>query len=347
MREPAAEPTSNARRSGDRIRPLTDFGLPAFLQEVGGMIVALLSQEGQMLAANRDFLRLAPPPDSSEPVWDVRALFLNPRFEDLQTLTPHRGDALLLYRGLLRFGCEDQAVRSLQGHIYRWQQDRLLVAADDDVEGLEILGTAVLRLNKEIAEVQRQLLQPPYDWKRNEVLIRELMTTDPLTGVGNRRRLDETLTMEIERSHRRDFSFCLLIADLDYFRGVNDCYGQAMGDAVLKRFAALLREHSRQSDLVTRCDGDQFMVLLPDTVLESAVVYAERIRQGLERQSLASSVERITASFGIAMLAAGETGADLQRRAAQALLRSKKEGRNRVTQVIAPGQAAAADVSSC
>lgn len=338
---------SNGRRLSDRVRSLTDFGLPAFLQELSGVIVALIAQDGQVLAANRDFLRLVPLPTTGDRVWNARTLFLSPRFEDFQSLNPYHGETLLLYRGMLRLGYEAQSIHALQGHLYRWQQARLLVAAEQDVEGLEKLGTVVLRLSKEIAEIQRRLLQPQYDWKRNTTLIRELMNTDPLTGVGNQRRLDESLAIEIELSRRHDQSFCLLIADLDHFKAVNDRYGQAIGNEALKGFAALLHEYSRQNDQVARSSGEEFVVLLPDTVLESAVSYAERIRRRLEQQSLASQVGRITASFGVAMLAAGEEGGELRRRATQALSRSKKEGRNRVTQAIAPGQIAAPNVSSC
>ncbi len=348
MRDLKSEYTPlNGRRFSDKTRPLTDFGLPAFLQEINGVVIVLFAQDGQVLATNRDFLQLVPPPVTPDHAWNVRTLFLNPCFEDLRVLTPHHGDALLLYRGLLRLGHADQPNRSLQGHIYRWQQERLLVAAEYDAEGLEKLGATVLQLNKELAKTQWQLLQTRLELRRNEILIRELMNTDPLTGVGNQRRLDEMLITESERSWQHRYPLCLLITNLDYFKGINDRYNRATSDEALKRFAALLCEYSRQSDQVIRFCGEKFAVLLPDTVLESAVSCAERIRQRLEQQPLVPKVGRTTASFGVAMLAVGEKGEDLQRRAEQALSRSQKEGRNRITQAIAPGQVAAPDVSSC
>lgn len=347
---PDSEPVLiSKRRASDRVHLLTDFGLPAFLQNRSGLIIALFArdEDGQVLAANPDFQRLVPPPTTLDQAWTVRTLFLNPRFEDIQVLTPYHGETLLLYRGLVRFGCADQSIRSLQGHLYRWQQARLLMAAECDVEGLERLGATVLQLNTELAETRRQLLHPGFHQKRNAEWLREWMNTDPVTGVGNRRRLDERLITEAERSQRYDHPLCLLIADLDYFKSISDRCDPATGVAVLRRFALLLREHCRQSDQIARSGNEEFMIVLPDTVLGNAVCCAERIRQQLERQPLASSVGRITASFGVAMLTAGERGEDLQRRAAQALSRSKKEGRNRVTQAIAPGQVAAPHVSSC
>lgn len=331
----------------DLVRSLEDLGLPPFLQELSSVVIALLDENGNVLAANRGFLRMAPPPEASGEPWDVRSLFVNPRLEDVQSLVPYHGGALLLYRGILNVTQDDQPCRSLQGHIYRWQQGRLLVAAEYDVEGLEMLGATVMQLNEELAETQRQLLRASRELKRNEATIRELMHTDSLTGVGNRRRLDEALASEVERGRRDGDDLCLLITDLDHFKEVNDRYDHTLGDEVLKRFATLLCDHCRQSDLVARFGGEEFVLLLPDANLESAVACAERIRQRLESQPLVPQVGRVTASFGVAMLAADEEGGDLLRRADQALYRSKKEGRNRVTQSIALGQNAAPNTGCC
>ena len=115
----------------------------------------------------------------------------------------------------------------------------------------------------------------------------------------------------------------------------------------MKQFVLLLCGHSRQTDLVARFGGEEFVMVLPATGLQSAVTCAERIRRQLESHPLTEQGGRVTASFGVAMLAGGEESGNLLQRADQALYRSKKEGRNRLTQSIAPGQNAAPDVSSC
>jgi len=330
------------------VRSLADLGLPAFLQEMGSVIIALLDEQGRVLAANRGFLRLVPPPPGlADQPWNVRSLFVNPRLDDIQALTPYHSGALLLYRGILNIDRGDRQCRSLQGHIYRWQQGRLLVAAEYDVEGLEMLGATVMQLNDELAETQRQLLRANRELKRNEAVIRDLMHTDALTGAGNRRRLDEALAAEVERCQRYQQPLSVVIADLDHFKAVNDEYGHAAGDEVLKQFVILLRDHFRRTDLVARFGGEEFVVLLPATPLSSAATCVERIRHQLEARPLVERVGQVTASFGVAMLADGEDSEHLLRRADQALYRSKKEGRNRTTQSIAPGQDAASDVSSC
>ncbi len=331
----------------DVILSLEAFGLPAFLRELGGVVTALLDEEGRVLAANRDFLRLVVPPATAGQPWDARALFLSPRLEDVRALAPYPGGALLLYRGILNIAGADRRHRALQGHIYRWPQGRLLVAAECDVEGLEALGTTVLQLDAELARIRRQSSRANRELQRDEAMGGRLTYFDALTGVGNRRQLEEGLAAEVERSRRHRHPLCLLIADLDHFRQINERWGRATGDEVLRGFAALLRERRRQNDLVARSGEEEFVVLLPETLLEPAAVGAEGIRQRLEWRPILPRCGPITASFGVAMRAEGEGGEDLLRRAGQALYRSKLEGRNRVTQSIIAGQSAAPGVSSC
>jgi len=175
----------------DLTAALEEFGLPGFLRELNSVLIALLDRDGQVLAGNRGFLRLVAPTAALDQSWDARNLLINPRLEDIRAFPSYHGGTLLLYRGILDIADESGRSRSLQGHIYRWRGDRLLVAAEFDVEGLEMLGATVLRLNEELAETQQQLLRANRELKRNESVIQELMNTDPLTGVGNRRRLNE------------------------------------------------------------------------------------------------------------------------------------------------------------
>ena len=331
----------------DVILSLEGIGLSTFLQELDNVMIALLDENSRILAANRSFLRLMPPSARGGQSWDARTLFISPHLEDVQALVPYQGRALLLYRGMLNIARADRKSHSLQGHIYRWPQGRLLVAAEYDVEGLEALGETVLRLNTELAKIQHQWSRANRESRRNGAKAGKPMYFDSPTEADQRRRLEEVLAVEVERSRRQRHPLCLLIADLDHFGQINERWGRATGAEVLRDFAALLREHSRQGDLVVRSGGKRFVVLLPETLLEPAVVGAERIRQQLEWRSILSLHGPVTASFGVAMRAEGEGAEDLLRRAGQALYRSKREGRNRVTQSIASGQIAAPHVSSC
>jgi diguanylate cyclase (GGDEF)-like protein len=338
---------SEAIIMNDVILSLEGIGLSTFLQELDSVMIALLDENCRILAANRSFLRLMPPSARGNQSWDARTLLISPHLEDVQALVPYQGRALLLYRGMLHIACAGRKNYFLQGHIYHWPQGRLLVAAECDVEGLEALGTTVLQLNTELAKIQRQWSRANRESRRIEAKLGKSTHYDSSTETGKRRRLEEVLALEVERSRRQRHPLCLLIADLDHFGQINERWGWAAGAEVLRDFAALLREHSRQGDLVVQSGGKRFVVLLPETLLEPAAVDAERIRQQLEWRSILSLHGPVTASFGVAMRAEGEGAEDLLRRAGQALYRSKREGRNRVTQSIASGQIAAPHVSSC
>jgi len=156
-----------------------------------------------------------------------------------------------------------------------------------------------------------------------------LARTDPLTGIANRLRFNESLTAELARRRRRPGDMVILICDIDHFKKVNDQYGHAVGDAVLKTFARTLCEGLRRTDMVARWGGEEFTILALDTPLAQAVVLAEKLRQAIEAQDF-SPAGRVTASFGVAALAPADDEAALVARADGALYRAKAEGRNRI-----------------
>jgi len=169
--------------------------------------------------------------------------------------------------------------------------------------------------------------------------IQRLSITDPLVGAYNRRYLNEQLMQEVEHARRGPKPLSAILADLDFFKSINDAHGHQAGDEVLRHFVSLARGAIRSSiDWVARYGGEEFVVVLPDTDLGDAVKVAETIR-GLCAGSVIprESVElRFTASFGVAALDShgGPNGAAaeaLLRNADAALYRSKREGRNRVT----------------
>ena len=169
--------------------------------------------------------------------------------------------------------------------------------------------------------------------RQNENRIRELMLTDPLTGLGNRRHLDERLQVEVSRAQRYGNSLCVIITDLDHFKGINDTYGHSVGDHVLKIFAQHLQEAVRTTDFVARFGGEEFILVLPETALQGAMQLAERIRATLEKKDFSGIQRSITASFGITDVKVGDTMEEVFLRADRALYCSKENGRNRVTQL--------------
>jgi diguanylate cyclase (GGDEF)-like protein len=160
------------------------------------------------------------------------------------------------------------------------------------------------------------------------------MALDGLTQLRNRRSLEDALESEIARSRRHQHALSLLLADVDRFKEVNDRHGHLGGDQVLRRVAALLGRHGRRENTAARYGGDEFAVLLAETALPGAMIFAERLRGAVEQEEIRAGEERIqvTVSVGVAewtpQIASAE---DLIALADTALYRAKNGGRNRVS----------------
>ncbi|PYE54183.1 GGDEF domain-containing protein [Deinococcus yavapaiensis] len=156
-----------------------------------------------------------------------------------------------------------------------------------------------------------------------------LAHSDPLTNLPNRRGMYEV----VERAFARTptVGFCVALADIDGFKSVNDNYGHAQGDEVLRRFANVLRAELRERDTVGRWGGEEFLIVLPDATLRGAAAIAERLRRSAAIAALLPTANRpITASFGVARWRSEDTFESLLVRADEALYRAKSAGKNRV-----------------
>ncbi len=164
--------------------------------------------------------------------------------------------------------------------------------------------------------------------------LERLSATDPLTGLFNRRRMMEALDHEVRRSRRLKHTFAVIMADVDHFKRYNDANGHPAGDAVLKQVATIMREATRDVDVVARYGGEEFFVLMPETEGAGAADVADRVRERLAAEKLPGGA--VTLSFGVAEFPAhGDIGETLIAIADAALYQAKREGRDRV--VLAPG----------
>ena len=162
----------------------------------------------------------------------------------------------------------------------------------------------------------------------------EMAITDGLTGLHNRRYMEGHLKTLVSQSIQSGRSLSLLVADIDYFKSVNDTYGHDVGDHVLREFARRFRRNTRGIDLACRLGGEEFVIIMPDTDLARAIQVGERLRATIAADpfSIASNKElRVTASVGISTLEnRDDTPETLFKRADRALYSAKREGRNRV-----------------
>ena len=177
---------------------------------------------------------------------------------------------------------------------------------------------------------QRQIEQ---ELKKSEKRYKELSITDGLTKLYNSRHFYTSLQLEMERANRYHRALALLMIDIDDFKRFNDTHGHQAGDKALAKTGAAIRNALREADTGYRYGGEEFAVILPETVGPGAVELAERIRKELAAMplSLTAKTSRfITASIGVSELKAKEKLSEFIRRADQNLYLAKKEGKNRV-----------------
>jgi diguanylate cyclase (GGDEF)-like protein len=170
-----------------------------------------------------------------------------------------------------------------------------------------------------------------------EEIIQEMAITDDLTKLKNRRFLRTRLGEELNRATRYRHPLSCIFFDADHFKQINDTHGHEAGDAVLQTISATAQEQCRQTDILGRYGGEEFLMILPETELEQASGLAERLRQTIEGQTniIGQHQLRVTATFGVACYSPGTTTAqpglsDFIKQADTAMLEAKKAGRNRV-----------------
>jgi diguanylate cyclase (GGDEF)-like protein/PAS domain S-box-containing protein len=169
--------------------------------------------------------------------------------------------------------------------------------------------------------------------------LREQSLHDQLTGLHNRRYLDEALERELTLADRAGRPVTLIIGDLDHFKDVNDCHGHLAGDEVLRRIANLMRLNSRSTDICCRYGGEEFVLILPGVPQAAGVERAEKLRQDVEATSIeyGNSLIAVTSSFGVATFPDdGRTADQLTAAADNALYAAKTRGRNRVSTLEPP-----------
>ncbi|MCX7957579.1 MAG: diguanylate cyclase [Deltaproteobacteria bacterium] len=165
----------------------------------------------------------------------------------------------------------------------------------------------------------------------NDELIR-LAVTDNLTGIYNRRHLEESLSIEIERAKRYNRPFSVILLDIDYFKSVNDTYGHTLGDKVLILFAEIISKNIRITDICGRWGGEEFLIICAETDKKGAARLAERIRKLFEKVKY-DNIPPKTASLGVTDYREGDTTDTIINRADNALYSAKNNGRNQVVTI--------------
>lgn len=203
-------------------------------------------------------------------------------------------------------------------------------------EGDPPLGETDLRFAGRVVDSAASAIEKAIDREesgRREDALRQLAETDPLTGLLNRRSLDERLRREVDRAGRYKTVLTCIMIDIDHFKSANDTHGHMVGDRILAQFADLIRRELRGMDLAARYGGEEFVLLLPETSSAGARVFADRILQRVRHAAFGEpeTPVAITVSIGVANFPdQGVTDSEsLLRVADQNLLRAKADGRDR------------------
>jgi len=177
------------------------------------------------------------------------------------------------------------------------------------------ISEALFNMSQKVAETQKAL--------------ELLSSTDQLTSLSNRRKLEECLEQKIKEASRGS-CFSVIMLDIDRFKTINDTYGHEIGDHVLTHMAHLMQETMRTSDLLGRWGGEEFLLILPQTDLEGALLMAEQLRSKIYNFTFERYPQRVSMSLGVTHYHKGDTPNSILRRADNALYRAKNNGRNRV-----------------
>jgi len=183
-------------------------------------------------------------------------------------------------------------------------------------------------VNDELSQYKQQVTKLQNDLNKYKTE----SITDHLTGLYNRKYMDIKFSEEIERFSRMNIPFCVMLADIDHFKNVNDKYGHIVGDQVLKHLSKLIKENIRKTDFAFRYGGEEFLVILSNADIRNAQHVAEQIRKKLETVnfSLKENSFNVTASFGIALFEKGDSAEDVIKKADSRLYKAKNTGRNKV-----------------
>lgn len=224
---------------------------------------------------------------------------------------------LLGRRQALRFSLTYLAMGLLAGAIGLLSSPSLNVSSTNTALQFALSNIAYLSLLYLFAYLRRHYAQ-----------MHQMAHTDALTSLTNRRAMQINLDNELERARRYNRPFAVLLADLDHFKRVNDTYGHSVGDQVLREVAGRLLQHLRESDILARWGGEEFLILAPESDLQQAHRLAQRLLEAI-RETPMSGVH-VTLSLGVACYREGDTIAAILSRADEAMYRAKTAGRNQV-----------------
>ncbi len=222
---------------------------------------------------------------------------------------------------------DEHIVRSQQALQAATESDDIVATVHEVIEQLDVFNATNRECRRSLQQANEQIHQLRIELERAQ----QSVNIDELTRLFNRATFYRELNRRIEQGPPAQ-DLCVVLCDIDYFKSINDRLGHLAGDHVLQRVSNLLLTKSREGTLAARYGGEEFVLMLPDTKLDAARLFAERLRLAVHRLRIqlrgSTTIERLTASFGVASFREGDTAETLFERADKALYSAKEAGRN-------------------
>jgi len=302
--------------------------LSRWLQDSDNIFALLLNLDGAIRLRNRAANRifpLGPAEGVGLRIWD----FVVP--SDAESFAGRLSDSEGPEEGPFRLNLTDNQGNPIAAEVslVDCAGGFLLLGAIEERNDLRLQTERQVMANQ-LAAQARELARKDKELEAANHTIETFGRTDALTGLTNRKTLDELLTREVGRAHRQHQPLTLILGDIDYFKRINDTYGHEVGDQALAALGRIFGGQVRPYDVAARFGGEEFALLFPGAACHEGVAIAERLRKQVGSVQIPGGPERITVSFGVATLMENETGEAFLARTDAALFRAKDCGRNRV-----------------
>lgn len=286
-------------------------------------VVTLDSRKSEQVISDKKFLKILQLSDllsRTLEIEDVIQVFS----EEIQSMVPHTA---------YRYISEQLNTPITHGKIDRYSLNYRLTLHDQVLGEITIYRNSRFSANEvcEFEDLLCGLIYPVKNASMYQIALKSAYI-DPLTNLGNRTAMQQLLPREIGLAKRHDLSMALIVIDLDGFKAINDECGHDMGDKVLQNVGKILQDAVRNTDLIYRYGGDEFVGALPQTDMQGALDVSERVRSGVAQLNLVFCKKHlnISSSIGLTMILAGDDFERAFKRADNALYKAKKAGKNKV-----------------
>ena len=312
---------------GDAIAKHSD-SLSDWLVNSETVVALLLSPDGTIRDRNRAAQRVFPANFSGSSVPMLWEYLVCSVYEHLQRRLSEPESAQES-SFLLNLADGERSPVTWVARLFRHDASFLLLATEEQ-QHVSQFQNEILKLTNDLSIAIREAAQKNRELKKANEMIETLARTDGLTSLANRRMLEETLPREAARASRLNESLSVIFIDVDHFKSINDQFGHKAGDQVLAQLGSIFKSQLRSYALAARYGGDEFVLLLPGTSKEEAIVIAERIREKIGDLAVPDYPRQVAVSMGVASFVADETGEELVARADEALYRAKEKGGSRL-----------------